>query len=190
VAGNVTVVNFCGSWSAQCREEQKVFAPLEPNESPGSVLGAVLIGVDERDSLVSIRAYVQRYGVKYPVIFDDGNLARAWGAADTVPITVVVDPQGRIAARFVGTVGRDQLMPVIKTLIAQPDLKAVNTASPAVKLPAEPSQTVDPAVRAKKIAAASAAAAQPEKTKGKVPSLPQASPAQTPAIKTAPPVKP
>ncbi len=190
-AGHISVVNFCSSSSAPCRQEQKVFDPLEPGAA--AVPGAQLIGVDEHDTLPNVRAYVQQVGVKYPVLFDDGSLAQAWGASSAVPVTFLIDPEGRIAARFDGVVSRDALFAVIKVLTFESPTASSSKTTPATAKPfAASSQptSADSSAEARKKAAASAAAKQPETSKGTVPSLPQAKPAQTPATKTAPPVKP
>ncbi len=183
-AGAITVINFCGAWSAPCREEQKALT-LKGVE----LGGAAIIGVDERDSLTNIRAYVQQFHVTYPIIVDTGALERSWNPGVGVPLTVVVDAKGRIAARFIGQIGRDDLLGAIKLLTVEQQ-SSVAKVPPPIKPTAGASQTADPKAVARKIAAASTAAAKPEMSKGTVPSLPQASPAQTPATSTAPPVKP
>lgn len=180
---SITVVNFCGAWNAQCRAEQKVFASIGSASAGG--LGVTVIGVDEDDTPAAISAYVHDVDVTYPVIVDDGRLAQAWDPGVSVPITVVVDGKGLIAARFVGPVTRDPLAEVIKKLAVEeqpPETKGTSAVAPQLR----GSRTFD----LKEKAAKRAAAAKPETSKGTVPSLPQKSPAQTPATKTAPPVKP
>ena len=184
---SITVVNFCGSWNAQCRAEQKVFASLASESAKGSGVAVTVIGVDERDTPAAIRAYIHEFDVTYPVIVDDGRLAQAWHPGASVPITVIVDGKGLIAARFVGPVTRDPLAEAIKKLaFEEQPLATTKGAASAVA----PQLRGSRALELKEKAGKSAAALKPEISKGTVPSLPQKSPAQTPATKTAPPVKP
>jgi thiol-disulfide isomerase/thioredoxin len=116
--GAITVVIFGGSWCAPCRLQQPAFAPLDTGPVPvieGS--GVNFVGVAERDALANAREYARTFHVDYPTLFDsDGSLARAWHLGARPPVTVIVDEDGLVAARFDGPITRSQLVNVTDTL--------------------------------------------------------------------------
>ncbi len=116
----LTVVNFCGSWSAPCRAEAPALTPtVHLGHAPSRLDGVTsYVGVDERDTLENARSYARSLAISYPIVFDgDGALGRAWHPrARGVPVTFVVDGDGLIAARFDGAVTRSELARVIDAL--------------------------------------------------------------------------
>lgn len=103
--GRIVVLNVWGSWCGPCRAE----APLLQRAFPALTRkGADLVGLDTRESAEPARAFVQAAGLTYPSVSDrDGRLQLAF--SDTlppaaIPSTVIVDAQGRVAARIIGPV--------------------------------------------------------------------------------------
>ena len=104
VAGEVTVVNFWYAGCAPCRAEapmlQEVFEEYEGE-------GATFVGVNVRDQAATAASFEEDYGITYPSILDvnDGDVQFAF-AGDVppaaVPTTIVLDKQGRVAARILG----------------------------------------------------------------------------------------
>lgn len=104
--GQVLVYNVWGSWCAPCRTEAPVLRRVH-EETRGR--GVVFVGVNVRDNDSSAKAFERRYGIEYPSINTDtaGDALRAFGNAvppSAVPTTLVVDEDGRLAARVVGPV--------------------------------------------------------------------------------------
>ena len=110
----LTVVDFCGSWSADCRA-----LPAPPEVlSHGPPSGIQHIGVDVGDSPTDARSFAGRGRIGYPVLSDaTGRLDRAWRVNTRVPYTVIVDPDGLIAARFPGGVTGDALNRAVSTVL-------------------------------------------------------------------------
>lgn len=113
------VVNVWGSWCAPCKREQpdlqRAFTDAQP-------LGVRFLGLAVRDTAPNARAHLRRYGVGYPSILDEGLrlVARFRDLPPTaIPSTVVVDRDGRVAATFLGPVGYDELMPMLRRLAAE-----------------------------------------------------------------------
>jgi peroxiredoxin len=103
--GQVVVVNTWGSWCAPCRKE---VPELTKVWSETKAAGVRFVGIDTRDNDAAARAFVREFRIGYPsLVDDDGRLMLAFGRTipvSAVPTTVVVDRQGRVAARIIGSV--------------------------------------------------------------------------------------
>jgi peroxiredoxin len=76
------------------------------------------IAVDDKQAVLNYQAKTK---INYPVLIagDDGlKIAKAWGnTADSVPFTIVVNPQGRIIFKQVGEVDKDKLLEAIQPML-------------------------------------------------------------------------
>ncbi|PZU43548.1 MAG: redoxin [Arsenicicoccus sp.] len=116
--GEVVVVNVWGSWCGPCVEE----APdLEEVATEFAEAGEPVqfIGVNSRDSVPSALAFQQKYDVSYPSLQDDGGRTRAQlqGLAVATPTTMVLDGQGRLAARVGGPVEASTLRGLVEDVL-------------------------------------------------------------------------
>ncbi len=117
--GDVVVLNVWASWCAPCRAEAPALAALSTDlESDG----VQFVGLDTRDSDVSARAFVDRFGLTYPSVVDrDGRLQLLFSDSlppQAIPSTVIIDRQGRVAARALGKVSESSLRGMIEPLLA------------------------------------------------------------------------
>ena len=102
--GNVVVVNF---WYAACPPCRVEAPDLEAVHQQFTAAGVVFIGVNVRDSAPTASSFATEFGVTYPSILDvnEGTVQLAF-AGDVppaaVPTTIVLDRQGRVAARVLG----------------------------------------------------------------------------------------
>ena len=79
--------------------------------------GVQFVGLDTRDSPAAAQAFVDRFNVSYPNIVDeDGVLQlqfRQTLPPQAIPSTVIIDAQGRVAARLLGKASESSLRAVI-----------------------------------------------------------------------------
>jgi thiol-disulfide isomerase/thioredoxin len=118
--GHVVVVNFWGSWCAECHSEA---AALQQVHADDAAEGVQFLGVDIRDDVASATAYDKKYRVTYPSLNDPSNLtALAFRAVspNAVPTTIVLDRSGRIAARQSGEILYTQLRDLVNRVLAEP----------------------------------------------------------------------
>lgn len=112
--GEIVVLNVWASWCAPCRSEaptlQALWTELQDD-------GVRFIGLDTRDSSAAAQAFIDRFGITYPnVVDEDGRiqlLFRDTLPPQAIPSTVVIDEQGRVAARLLGEVSEASLRGVI-----------------------------------------------------------------------------
>jgi len=103
-AGEVTVVNF---WYAQCDPCRAEAADLESVWQEYQAEGVRFVGINTRDQADQAISFAEKHGVTYPSIIDvhDGAVKLAFVAATPVnatPVTLVLDREGRVAARIIG----------------------------------------------------------------------------------------
>jgi thiol-disulfide isomerase/thioredoxin len=99
-AGKVIVVNVWGSWCPPCRAEAEELGAAARELAPQ---GVVFVGINTRDSSPDNGlSFQRRYDVPYPSIYDPGgrNLLAFHRTLtpNSIPGTVVIDRQGRVAA--------------------------------------------------------------------------------------------
>ena len=120
--GHVVVINVWGSWCGPCRQEAPILARIS-QQTYGE--GVRFVGIDERDHDAAARAFERAFGINYPSVVDpDGQQLLPFSQVmpiNAIPITLVLDPAGRIAARFVGAVDETTLRGVIDYTLAQAD---------------------------------------------------------------------
>jgi thiol-disulfide isomerase/thioredoxin len=95
--GKPVVVTIWASWCPGCNAEARTlarFAKAHPE--------AAFVGVDFSDTEGDARAFYEKYGWKFPSVFDpDGEVAGELGLQGT-PTTIFLDSQHREVSRVVG----------------------------------------------------------------------------------------
>lgn len=106
LAGKVVVLNVWGSWCAPCVKEAPLLA-----EVAGELEGddVAFLGINTRDpSTDPAIAFERRFEIPYPSIYDpSGRTMLAFSGVlppSAIPSTLVIDAEGRVAARILGEV--------------------------------------------------------------------------------------
>lgn len=120
--GKVVVINAFGSWCTPCKQEAPA---LNQAYAATRARGDVeFVGLAIRDTVPKLREFAAQYAVAYPLVQDEdgGILARipALAVVPGPPSTLVLDRQGRVAARFIGKVLGSQLEGTVAAVAAEP----------------------------------------------------------------------
>ncbi|MEO6825979.1 MAG: TlpA disulfide reductase family protein [Microbacteriaceae bacterium] len=104
--GQVLVLNFWYAACAPCRLEA---ADLQKLSQKYQDKGASFLGVNTHDQAATARSFAKSYAVTYPSIMDanSGAVQLAFTGSirpNATPTTLVLDTQGRIAARIEGPI--------------------------------------------------------------------------------------
>lgn len=105
--GRVIVINNWASWCAPCRDEMPgivAFAKANPDVQ--------VVGLNVEDETAAAQEFATEFGMAFPSVVDaDGSLLRTIPGVppSALPSTVILDPEGRIAARVIGQTTPQQL---------------------------------------------------------------------------------
>jgi thiol-disulfide isomerase/thioredoxin len=119
--GKVVVLNFWGSWCPPCRAEGPALQEVARSMAGQ---GVQFIGIDSRDSdTAAANAFLSNIGSTYPNVQDpDGELALAFRGTltpGTIPSTLVLDRQGRVAVRILGPTTEPRLTALVTPVVAE-----------------------------------------------------------------------
>lgn len=129
--GRPVVINFWASWCIPCREEAPLFERAWRTYKDD---GVIFLGINIKDAESDARAFVEEFGITYPVVRDLGqSLTRDFGVKG-LPETFFVDHRwtfvGAISGGntgeqqgtvILGAVSEDELTFNIETLIRRMD---------------------------------------------------------------------
>ena len=118
--GEVVVVNVWGSWCGPCVDEMPDLIEVsEGFTDQGEPVR--FIGVNVRDSVPSAQAFMTSLQVPYESLQDDGGRTRAQlgSLGVATPSTIVVAPDGKVAARVSGPVEGSTLRALVEDVLAE-----------------------------------------------------------------------
>jgi thiol-disulfide isomerase/thioredoxin len=118
--GRVVVLNIWGSWCGPCRAEA---SDLEFVGRQTAAAGVSVLGLDVRDDRAAATDFVRDRGISYDSVFDPPArtlVALRGYPRNTVPSTIVLDRQHRVAAVYLTAIRVPELIPLVQRLAAEP----------------------------------------------------------------------
>ncbi|MGP4110097.1 TlpA family protein disulfide reductase [Streptomyces sp. 4N509B] len=120
--GEVVVLNIWGSWCAPCRAEAPHLVAVAEETADQ---GVQFLGINTRDrDRTPALTFEEDYGIGFPSFYDpSGRLLLEFPSGSlnpqAIPTTIVVDREGRIAARALLALTDDELRSIIEPIVAE-----------------------------------------------------------------------
>ena len=106
--GSPLILNFWYSTCEPCRREIPAFA--QARLAHGDIQ---FVGVNMNDSPEMAKAFGEKYGINYPIVFDQsGTIIRELGIV-TAPSTLFINSAGNIVDQVAGEISSDKLASLI-----------------------------------------------------------------------------
>jgi len=135
--GKVVLLDFWATWCGPCKVEIPWFIDMERQfkDQGFAVLG---VSMDE-DGWAAVKPYVQKMQMNYRVLLGNDDVSTAYGGLDSLPTTLLIDRQGKIASVHVGiTMGKEEFKDAIVQLLNAPHDRAAIASGNALALLSRP----------------------------------------------------
>ena len=109
--GRWVLVNFFATWCGACRVEHQEIQAFVDEHASGD---ATALSVVHGDSMAAARAFFRGRHATWPLLEDPGEHFAGEYLVDGLPQSVLVAPDGRVAAVLVGGVHRADLDAVVR----------------------------------------------------------------------------
>ncbi len=115
--GDVVLVNFWATWCSPCQEETPGLVRIARAYAPK---GLAVAGISmDQTGADSVRNFMRRYGIDYPVMMPTPSFLLA-DEVEGLPTTLLIDRQGRLARTYLGAVRETVFRADIARLLAEP----------------------------------------------------------------------
>jgi peroxiredoxin len=117
--GKVVLLDFWATWCGPCKVEIPWFMDFE-RQFKDQGFAVVGVSMDE-DGWTAIKPYVQNMKMNYRVLLGNDDVSTAYGGLDSLPTTLLIDRQGKIASVHVGvSMGKEEFKNAIVQLLNAP----------------------------------------------------------------------
>jgi len=121
--GKVVLLDFWATWCGPCKIEIPWFMEFEKQFKDQ---GFAVVGVSmDEDGWTAIKPYVQNMKMNYRVLLGDDAVSAAYGGLESLPTTVLISREGRIASTHIGvSMGKEEFKNEIVKLLDSSNARA------------------------------------------------------------------
>jgi thiol-disulfide isomerase/thioredoxin len=113
--GKVVLLNFWATWCPPCRAEMPDLIKMQREYRSK---GLQVIGVTyPPQEIEEVRQFIKKLGVNYPIALGTKETKTLFDKTETLPLTLVIDRQGRIRERIEGILLPEEFEQKIKPLL-------------------------------------------------------------------------
>lgn len=104
--GKVIILDFWATWCVPCKAEIPGFIELQKKYGDR---GLQIIGLSVDDPMPTAKKYAAEMKINYPVLLAEGkeDVLQAYDPIPSIPVSVVIDREGKIVSRHVGIASMD-----------------------------------------------------------------------------------
>ncbi|PYV81073.1 MAG: TlpA family protein disulfide reductase, partial [Acidobacteria bacterium] len=118
--GTVVLLNFWATWCHGCVLEIPWFIEFQERYKDS---GLSVIGVSMDEDWKPVKAFVEEKKVNYPILIGNEGLGKLY-ELNSMPMTVLIDRSGKIAASYTGVVDKHACESKLRTLLQESAQKA------------------------------------------------------------------
>jgi thiol-disulfide isomerase/thioredoxin len=113
--GKVVLINFWATWCPPCRAEMPDLVRLQrEHASQGLQIIGITYPPESRDR---VRRFARSLKVNYPIVLGTRQIKAQFSSDETLPLTVVIDRDGRVSEIIGGILLREEFDEKIKPLL-------------------------------------------------------------------------
>jgi peroxiredoxin len=112
--GRVVLLDFWATWCGGCKVEIPWYMEFQ-SKYKGSGLSVIGVSMDE-DGWKSVKPFLEKQPMNYSVVIGNPDLATLYGV-DAMPMTLLIDRDGKVAASHVGMVDKNAFESEIQILL-------------------------------------------------------------------------
>lgn len=116
--GHLTLLNFWGTWCSPCRLEIPGLAQLD-RDYHGRGLDIIGVALGEPAGAAGLRKWCHEHGVGYAQALARDDITEAYGHVEEVPVSVLIDRQGRVRFRWEGERDAATFRAAVERLLAE-----------------------------------------------------------------------
>ena len=118
--GKVVLLNFWATWCHGCKEELPWLVEFEERHKRGG-LATIGVAMDE-DGWRSVTPFLKTGKLNFPIVVGNEEVAKRYGT-ETLPVTLLIDGEGKIAATFRDLIDREACETEIRKLLNESTAK-------------------------------------------------------------------
>jgi peroxiredoxin len=115
--GKVVLLDFWATWCAPCQLEMPRFIAWQNQYGPR---GLQIIGISMDDDPATVRAFLEKLQLNYPVAMGDEKLGELYGGVLGLPLTLLIDGRGTVRAEYQGAAPLPVIEKQLKVLLLHP----------------------------------------------------------------------
>ncbi len=113
--GKVVLINFWATWCPPCRAEMPYFVRLQREHRKR---GLQIIGITyPPEDKTRVRRFARSLKVNYPIILGSPQIKARFSSEEDLPLTVVINREGKVSDIIVGILLREEFDEKIKPLL-------------------------------------------------------------------------
>jgi peroxiredoxin len=116
--GRVVLLDFWATWCTGCKQEIPWYMEFQDKYKKDG-LSAIGVSLDD-DGWKSVKPFLQEHRINYPIVIGKWEIMGERFGFNSMPATLLIDREGKIADLHVGMVDKDAFEREIQTLLKEP----------------------------------------------------------------------
>jgi cytochrome c biogenesis protein CcmG/thiol:disulfide interchange protein DsbE len=116
--GKVVLLDFWATWCTGCKQEMPWYVEFADRYKKNG-LAVLGVAMDDEGWKIVKPFLAEKMKLNYPVVVGDDALAKQFGGINNMPVTLLIDREGRIAYSHIGVVDKVKFEGEVQELLAR-----------------------------------------------------------------------